>query len=103
MDRAINERRGVQEMSEMIERVAQALCATATRYEEIRRDQEAHDALLDMARAALAALRDPTGEMVDAGARTYGVPTPAIGSLPLSVIDGQPSKAWRAMIDEACK
>jgi hypothetical protein len=51
--------------------------------------------------AVLAVMREPTGAMKDAGAESYGVHEPAIGSLPLSVIDGQPSKAWRAMIDAA--
>jgi hypothetical protein len=54
-------------------------------------------------RAVLGAIREPTGPMRDAGAATYGVSAPAIGSLPLSVIDGQPSKAWRAMVDAALK
>ena len=45
--------------------------------------------------------KEPTGAMKDAGANSYGVPTPAIGSLPLSVIDGQPTKAWHAMIAAA--
>jgi hypothetical protein len=54
-------------------------------------------------RAAIAALREPTGEMKDVGAATYGVHNTHIGPLPNAVIDGQPSKAWRAMIDEALR
>ena len=80
-------------MSEMVERLAMVLVDGESLISERRA----------RARAVLRALRDPTGEMKEAGAATYGVVTPAIGSLPLSVINGQPTKAWRAMIDEALK
>ena len=62
---------------------------------------EAREYAFRTADAVLAALREPTGAMIDAGADTYGVHDTAIGSLPLTTIDGQPSKAWRAMIDAA--
>jgi hypothetical protein len=55
------------------------------------------------AKRIITAMREPTPGMVDAGAETYGIETPHIGNLPVTVVDGQPSKAWRAMIDEALK
>lgn len=58
---------------------------------------------LNEARAAIAALREPTDEMKGAGANSYGLHTPHIGPLPIELIDGQPTKAWQAMIDEALK
>lgn len=76
-------------MNELVERTIEALMGPCLG------DPEA------MARAAIAAMREPTGAMIEAGAKTYGVSTPAIGSLPLTVVDGQPSKAYRAMIDAA--
>ena len=93
----------------MVERVAKAICqADGGSPEEVVHVRPGVTYRLwaeyeQKARAAIAAMREPTGEMVDAGAASYGVPTPAIGSLPLSVIDGQPTKAWRAMIDEALR
>ncbi len=51
-------------------------------------------------KCAIAAMREPTGRMKDAGAETYGIGDAAIG-LPVSILDGQPSKAYRAMIDAA--
>lgn len=91
-------------MSEMVERVARAVCkANGT-------DPDNDDFppcdwrnYVPEANAAIAAMREPTGAMIDAGANSYGVPTPAIGSLPLSVLNGQPSKAWKTMIDEALR
>ena len=55
-----------------------------------------------IARAAIEAMREPTGEMKDAGAETFGLPKNGIyiGPIPKDTLDGQPSKAWRAMIDE---
>ena len=85
-------------MSEMVERVAKAILDHVPQgYGMYQNEAE------EYARAAIAAMREPTGEMKDAGADSYGVPAPAIGSLPLSVINGQPTKAWQAMIDEALK
>jgi len=52
------------------------------------------------ATVVLMAMREPTGLMKDAGAASYGIGNTAIG-LPVTVLDGQPSKAWRAMIDAA--
>lgn len=86
----------------MVERVARVICgATADRM--CCGKCTKCTALLAEARAVIAALREPTGAMKDAGAASYGIHTPAIGSLPLEVIDGQPTKAWTAMIDEALK
>jgi hypothetical protein len=48
--------------------------------------KESHLAAL---RAAIEALMEPTGEMKDAGAESYGVPPS---------ITGQPTKAWQAML-----
>jgi hypothetical protein len=65
---------------------------------------EPHDIVDDMnARAAIMAMREPSGPMKEAGAMTYGIHTPTIGSLPLTLIDGQPTKAYQAMIDEALR
>ena len=52
-----------------------------------------------IARSIFLEMREPTGSMKDEGAGTYGIGRIAIGSLPLSVIEGQPTKAWQAMID----
>jgi hypothetical protein len=91
----------------MRERVARAVSAPEIwdddkiRVFGIRFAEEMRLSAFKTADAALAALRDPTGAMIDAGAKTYGVHDTAIGSLPLSTIDGQPSKAWQVMIDAA--
>jgi hypothetical protein len=45
--------------------------------------------LRSLVRAALEALMEPTGEMKDAGAESYGVPPSIVG---------QPTKAWQAML-----
>lgn len=53
-----------------------------------------------VARAVLQEMREPTGAMKDAGAETYGIGNGAIGAQ-FSVLAGQPTKAYRAMIDAA--
>jgi hypothetical protein len=52
-----------------------------------------NDEWLAQARAAAAVLREPSGDMIDAGAEAFEF----IGMRPS--LDGQPSKAWRAMVD----
>ena len=78
-------------MSEMVERVAQAICGD---------DNPANILTIHRirARAAIEAMREPTGLMKDAGAESF-----EFGSDDCASLNGQPSKAWRAMIDEALK
>ena len=82
-------------MSEMVERVAMAI---------MRDDFEGHDfwdrqapdvqnQYLTNARAAIAAMREPTESMVVAGEDHIG------GDL----IDGDSAWVWQAMVDEALK
>lgn len=52
-------------------------------------------------RAVIEALRETTGEMKDAGAETLLVYREPEGWVPS--LDGQPSKAWQAMIDAALR
>lgn len=67
----------------------------------------------EVAQRAIEAMRDPTGDMIDAGAATVGLP-PAfelnlcnvrsdIADILIGCLDGQPSKTWRAMIDKALR
>lgn len=103
-------------MSEMVDAVAKALAVQAYGERDGARlfgdnSGEAPDVAQFMeekargfrwqARAAITAMRDPTVPMRHAGADTFGITTPRIGPLPAEVIDGQPTKAWQAMIDEA--
>lgn len=102
-------------MSEMIERVARAIVAKMEEQQlgtqspwhdpEFRRDA------CDCARAAIQAMRDPIGDMLDAGAATMGLPPafelhlcdvrPDIADILIGCLDGQPSKTWRAMVGAA--
>ena len=88
-------------------RIRGASCTTPTYPFTVWRDGEAEANILEWCRyaadAVLEEMVEPTGAMKDAGADTYGVHGLAIGSLPLSTIDGQPSKAWRAMVEAARK
>jgi hypothetical protein len=77
----------------MVERVKRVIWAGA--------DHPDPEVCRIIAQNVLEALREPTGEMKDAGAATYGIHDAHIGPLPQGVIIGQPSKAWRAMIDAA--
>lgn len=54
------------------------------------------------ARAAIEAMREPTGEMKNAGAASYGVGDAYIGE-GAALLNGQPTRAWQAMIDEALR
>lgn len=89
------------EMSEMIERVARAICvangeddddtyATSATGSPIWRYYESH------AIAAITAMREPTGEMIDGGAES-------LWTLRGPDLNGQPSKCWRAMINAALR
>jgi len=89
--------------NEMIERIAKAMYDSNQFARPLEKSPNWVEHYRRQARAAISAMREPTDAMKHAGADSYGIQTPAIGTLPLSVIDGQPSKAWRAMIDEALK
>lgn len=81
-------------MSEMVEHVARAMC----RVDGFDPEEKAmRDRYLPLAHAAIAAMHEPTGNMIDAGAGSY-----KMDGIRVSV-DGQPSAAWRAMIDAALK
>lgn len=54
--------------------------------------------LQEFARVAIKEMREPTGDMIDAGAESFGGYIP--GTYNVSV-DRQPSKSWVAMIDAA--
>lgn len=79
-------------MGEMVERVARALTipSGAYPYERIAQDNEALGALFDMARAAIAAMREPTVEML-------------LSQVPPRKEFTGIGDAWRGMIDEALK
>ena len=81
-------------MSELLDRAAEAIAPMLTFGVTEFPDARA------VARAVLEAVRDPTGEMIEAAAKTYGVAS-AFGELAATILDGQPSKAYRAMIDAA--
>ena len=85
----------------MVERVARALAlpSGAFPYERIAQNKEAKDALFDMARAAIAAMREPTGAMVDAAdnVRIVGA------DLHDFTAYGCATPVWQAMIDEALR
>jgi hypothetical protein len=81
-------------MNETVERVARALWDAAG-----SPDEESWDATMEQfraiyrrqARAAIAAMREPTEEMADAGTKVMATQHQRRWSLPI----------WRAMIDEA--
>ena len=75
-------------MSEMVERVVEAMNASEVDWRDI------DDASVTcLARTAIAAMREPTPKMISAGERT-------LRQFP---VIGQPEKAWQAMIDAALK
>lgn len=82
-------------MNEMIERVALAI------YEEglvrARTKDYTHEALLAVARVGLAAMREPTAAMIDAGWDS-AIATSGEGTLPLPE---RIERVWQAMIDAA--
>lgn len=75
----------------MIEKVARVLAFDHHRTEDNWQEWSG------VARSVIEAMRDPTGEMIDAGAETYEAEPWVTGCS----LDGQPSKAWRAMVDAA--
>jgi hypothetical protein len=86
-------------MSEMIERVATAIdpwpfAPDYNANDDFRRYRQ--NVAREKARNAIAAMREPTGEMIDAGAGSV-----VIAGFGRFSLEGQPSKAWRAMIDAA--
>ena len=94
-------------MSEMIERVVRCISPSFGAFDQ------ANGVPREVARRVMEAMRDPTGDMIDAGAATVGLP-PAfelnlcnvrsdIADILIGCLDGQPSKTWRAMIDEALR
>lgn len=84
-----------QRSTDMVETIGRAIAAAVR--EDYQEDWKKFDLC---ARYVLTAMREPTGDMKDAGAETFGVGNTAIGLL-VKVLDGQPSKVWRAMIDAA--
>jgi hypothetical protein len=89
-------------MSEMVDRVAQELFhgRPAGRLEEYSWDtltSDWHAAFRDTARVAIAAMREPTEEMLNAPREAYVF----AGDFPMS--QQEAVDAWRAMIDEALK
>ena len=89
---------------EMVEIVARAICASqgldwdaqANAMTSGAGDDDEQEGYREMARAAIEAMREPTGSMVDAGARSVEI----VGFGRFS-LQGQPSKAWRTMVDAA--
>ena len=57
-------------------------------------DAEAREQWREDASTIIAAMREPTGSMIDAGALSFDLSG-------RSALDGQPSKCWQAMIDAA--
>jgi hypothetical protein len=86
-------------MGEMVERVARAMWEARERrlnpYVRVSFEEGATEETYDMARAAIAAMREPTKAMEWAGSHAVDTDGPW-GAPP---IDG----AWQAMIDEALK
>lgn len=79
-------------MSETIKRVAQAINLAAP-------DDVSYNDCWDMARAAIAAMREPTSKMIDAGDTTI-YPHRDMERATEGRLADQP---WRAMIDAALK
>jgi hypothetical protein len=75
-------------MSEMVERIAASIKTKAWSLDLPLRDEEC----ADLARAAIAAMREPTEAMLNVGYTTGGNYKPT-GTL----------REWQAMIDEALK
>jgi hypothetical protein len=78
-------------MNEMIERVARAIADnlySADPYDEMVKDRRANYRIQSVARAAIAAMREPTEAMSQAGGGEQGDPFMA-------------NVVWRRMIDEA--
>lgn len=79
----------------MLDRVAAAIRESEAYW--WNRDDEPEDGLAEtLARVAIAAMREPTGEMKDAGADSF-----EYGSDDGVSLAGQPTKCWQAMIDAA--
>jgi hypothetical protein len=74
-------------MSEMVERVARAIAYSETA------DPEIWSAFVEVARAAIEAMREPTEQMADIGDTATGYPIYAVSGYTV----------WRSMIDEALK
>ena len=93
-------------MSEMVERVAKALYErwakgfSVARVWEDNRDEELRVDFLDIARTAIAPMREPTEAMQDAG-RDAITHAEAAGMRPAHKIKA--GEAWRAMIDGALR
>lgn len=80
-------------MSEMVERVARAICGDPN--DDGRNVLEVHR---QRARLAIAAMREPTEAMVEAGVR-LGCPEGGGGDITAS----EATDTWQKMIDEALK
>lgn len=100
-------------MNEMIERVAKAILHAIDSSQHNFGDEGIKLTMEDAARSAIEAMRPPTGDMIDAGAATAGLPPafelhlcdvrPDIADIIIGILDGYPSKIWRAMIDAALR
>lgn len=104
---------------EMVERVAAAIFDAALertgriwpRWTDSEGCADLRDDARALALAAIAALETPSGNMVDAGAASFGLPNSFSVSLPdvpndlaefaINALDGQPTRCWRAMIVSA--
>ena len=75
-------------MTNMIERVADAIISQHDTY---------HSTFLDSARAAIAAMRDCTPAMLDAGSAAHPDGGYVRGTLLTDIIEAE----WRAMVDAA--
>ena len=85
-------------MSEMVERAKKAVEECGIDWQDWDGNYGIADKFGLIVRAVLAAIREPTGEMIDAGADSFEFPDGPFGRPSLI---GQPSKTWRAMIDAA--
>jgi hypothetical protein len=81
-------------MSAMEERVARAIAVSLEVPSDSWRDH------VDEARAAIAAMREPTADMLRAGRYNLGHDEEG---RPISLEDGEVDEIWQTMIDEALK
>ncbi len=85
-------------MTETIERVAQAIWWSDEVLLWDQDDPERHKVFLSMARKAIAAIREPSPDMIAAGYGSLGVLGQSMGMGP-----GDVMRSWRAMIDAALR
>ncbi len=83
-------------MSEMVERVAKAMCDAEMGHGIFEAYKVHRDSYMTLARVSIEAMREPTEAMVDAANALDRVEA---GLLMVAT----PNRAWEAMIDEALK